>query len=378
MDCLEMLRNLPDNSIDSLVTDPPYGLSKDDPTKIQEVIKQWATGNDEAIIAGKGFMGKEWDAFVPPPIIWKEVYRVLKPGAYGLVFAGTRTQDLMSISLRFAGFQIKDVVEWLYFTGFPKSHNISKAIDRKAGKEREVIGMKPYTNDASIKGNNFNGGDYERIRMPITAPNTPEAKKWDGFGTQLKPSHEPAILIQKPISEKTIADNILKWGTGGLNIDETRIGNENISTHNAPKGTFAGGEWDRGSEKIYTEHEGRFPANSITQEPDQFYSKYFNITPAEISKKAGKKDRNQDYRGNEIKGNKHPCVKPVALMEHLIKMITPPDGVTLDPFMGSGSTIVAAKKLAYENEKYTLLSFIGCELSEEYFEIAEARIYPNT
>ena len=482
VNCLEMLQGLPDNSIDSLVTDPPYGMSKDDPKQMQEIIRQWANGNDDATKLGKGFMGKEWDAFVPPPLIWKEIYRVLKPGAYGLVFSSTRTQDLMSISLRFAGFQIKDVVEWLYFSGFPKSHNIGKAIDKMDAKEerrkrnleftafmrstgltskqindatgtnmaghyltdkeqpavatedlfsklrplittpipasierlvkdrtvesentkkREVVGKNPNVSngkagwqDTGYVGGKVTGGDDQ-----ITTSHTPEAKKWDGWGTQLKPSHEPAILIQKPISEKTIADNVLKWGTGGLNIDETRIGEEEISVHNAPKGTFAGGEWDRGSETIYRTNTGRFPANSITEDPDQFYSKYFNITPKELSKKAGKKDRNADYLGNEIgleekvlekegplrtaekretkKKNNHPTVKPVALMEHLIKMITPYDGVVMDPFLGSGSTIVAARRLAHFNEKYYKLNFIGSELSSEYFEICEARIFPE-
>lgn len=412
VNCLEMLQGMEDNSVDSLITDPPYGMNKDKPEQMAEIIRQWANGNDGATQLGKGFMGKEWDAFVPPPLIWKEIYRVLKPGAYGLVFASTRTQDLMSISMRFAGFQIKDVVEWLYMSGFPKSHNISKAIDKKAGAEREVIGRNPNSRENSDKTNTlYESGTVGKTDF-ITKATTPEAQKWEGWGTQLKPSHEPIILIQKPISEKTIADNVLKWGTGGLNIDETRIG-ETGARSNGGGGKETGIYGKYGTTKRINYDTGRFPANAITEDSDEFYSKYFNITPKEISKKAGKKDRNSDYLGNEIdleekmtgysggannaldkgeeyregqgiglnriipKKNNHPTVKSIPLMEHLIKMITPPEGTVLDPFLGSGTTIVAVRRLTHEHPTYSHLNFIGSELSHEYFDICQARIFPE-
>lgn len=140
-DCLEVLKTLPDNSIDSCVTDPPYGLSRE--PDIVEVLTKWLDGEDYHHRGG-GFMGKTWDSFVPGPSIWREVYRVLKPGAHLLCFAGTRTQDLMTVSLRLAGFEIRDVIEWLYFSGFPKSLDVGKAFDKRAGVEREVIGRKVY------------------------------------------------------------------------------------------------------------------------------------------------------------------------------------------------------------------------------------------
>jgi site-specific DNA-methyltransferase (adenine-specific) len=180
-DCLEELKKLPDNSIDSVVTDPPYGLSKE--PDIVEVLTKWI--NDEPYNHGhKGFLGKSWDSFVPHPDIWKEVYRVLKPGGHILCFSGTRTQDLMTISLRLAGFEIRDVIEWIYFSGFPKSADIGKALNKRGKKDLSL--------------------------------------KWDGWGSGLKPSHEPIILCRKPI-EKTIVDNIEKYGTGGLNIDGCRV-----------------------------------------------------------------------------------------------------------------------------------------------------------
>src|SRR5699024_6902251 len=152
-DSIEVLKTIEDNSVDSVVCDPPYGLSKE--PEISKVLTEWLSGNDEFTPDGKGFMSKEWDSFVPPPAIWAEVHRVLKPGGHALVFAGTRTQDLMTISLRLAGFEVRDVIEWLYFSGFPKSHDVGKAFDRRAGVEREVIGF-----DEKSKGIRSGAGNY--------------------------------------------------------------------------------------------------------------------------------------------------------------------------------------------------------------------------
>jgi DNA modification methylase len=440
-DCLEKLRELDDNSIDAVVTDPPYGLSKE--PNIVEVLTKWLAGEDYNHRGG-GFMSKEWDAFVPSPSIWREVFRVLKPGGHVLCFAGTRTQDLMTISLRLAGFEIRDIIEWLYFSGFPKSLDVGKAFDKKNGSalafreeaerfaaylkerreakglskseidrmlglntsyswwegrkkgiqppskenylrlkpildlddrfdefierveaEREKIGERSYrVTENSTWGQEVNGGRFKigEHTYDITAPATDLAKKWDGWGTALKPAHEPIILARKPI-EKNVAYNVEKYGTGAININGCRIWDENKA--------------------------GRFPANCITTERDAFFSKYFNITPPELSKKASKKDRNSDWRGEEItlpervagglKGrndgslgkttfnrNTHPTVKPVDLMAWLVRLITLPGGVVLDPFAGSGSTLVAAKREGF--------NYIGIERESEYVEIARARV----
>lgn len=304
-DCLEVLRGLEDNSVDSIVTDPPYGLSNTDPEHVVEAISKWATGERDFTPAGKGFMGKAWDAFVPPPAVWDECFRVLKPGGHMLVFAGSRTQDLMGLSVRMAGFEIRDGIAWIYGSGFPKSMDISKAIDKAAGAERKVVGIKKGIG-VDAEDNQFGGINrgavgikQVNIDIPVTIPTTEYAKKFDGWGTALKPALEPIIVARKPVSEKTVAANVLKWGVGGINIDGTRVGNEEvvintfdngakpfgdavgepytgrksvgrwpanvmfthaedcvevgtaveiISNHNAPQGTFAGGEPDRGSD----------------------------------------------------------------------------------------------------------------------------------
>lgn len=400
VDCLTMLNSIPDNSVDSVVTDPPYGLSKE--PNITEMLMHWMN-DTEYKHPSSGFMGKSWDSMCPSPVIWREVYRVLKPGGHALVFAGTRTQDLMTISLRMAGFEVRDVIEWLYFSGFPKSHDISKAFDKKAGAKREVIGTKKnpisgsfvyqgFTSlkeleDAASKGLKCpNGRDAKeallypslQAELSITAPSTDLAKQYDGFGTALKPAHEPIILVRKPLMG-TVADNVEKHGTGGINIDGCRIGegNGNEKPEYVPNDknkvygkNLGGGEWENTT--------GRFPANCITLEENEFYSPYFNVTSKELSKKSSKKDRNSDYRGSSIPGtNGHPTVKSLDLMTWLIKLITPYDGVVVDPFSGSGTTLVAAKRLAYADDKYSQLKYIGSELDPDYFEIIQSRLGEN-
>lgn len=397
-DALERLKELPDNSVDSVVTDPPYGLSKE--PDIVEVLSKWINGEPYDHKHG-GFMGKKWDSFVPHPDLWKEVYRVLKPGGHALVFAGTRTQDLMTIALRLAGFEVRDVIEWLYFTGFPKSYNISKAFDRKAGAKREKVGEYEVTRDISGGSWAQLHGKPNRAKMvDITAPATDLAKQWEGWGTALKPAHEPIIMVRKPLEvdgrKATIIDNVKEHGTGGLNVDGCRIGDGADRVSGGKSGSTA--IWNEEANNKRTERPtgGRYPANCITLEGNQFYSKYFNVTLnvtlQELSKKASKKDRNSDWQGNEIdldykpyqneyrfksgdgelrerpktkKKNHHPTVKPVDLMSWLVRLITPPNGTVLDPFAGSGSTLVAAKREGF--------GFIGVELTGEYIPIIEAR-----
>src|SRR5690606_38865421 len=322
---------------------------------------------------------------------WREVYRVLKPGGHLLCFAGTRTQDLMTISLRLAGFEIRDVVEWLYFSGFPKSLDVGKAFDKRAGAEREVVGQYSVTRDfRDISGGRYGDKTVNSKAhvVNITAPATPLAKQWDGWGTALKPAHEPIILARKPL-DGTVADNVERWGTGAINVDACRIGD--LGERKRHGGGSSEIFPERGNDKVYTG--GRFPANCVTTEPDAFYSKYFNVTPPELCKKASKRDRNSDWRGEPIElepknhmrvnaprkseeekyatkhANNHPTVKPADLMAWLVRLITPPGGTVLDPFAGSGSTLVAAKREGF--------SYVGIEQEAEYVEIARARVGEN-
>lgn len=417
-DSLDVLKTMEDNSVDSVVTDPPYGLSKE--PNINEVLTKWLAGEEYDHGHG-GFMGKSWDSFVPHPDIWREVYRVLKPGGHALVFAGTRTQDLMTISLRLAGFEVRDVIEWIYFSGFPKSHDVSKAFDRRIGAKREVVGIR---NDGSSTGSIVTTGTGSlKKEVDITIPATELARKWDGWGTNLKPSHEPIIVVRKPLIDAdtgrklTVADCVEKYGTGAINIDGCRIalGDEKPPTGSGNRdgtgNTYVMKDYVSSNGGNITPEQGRFPANCITLDGDAFYSKYFNvanITPAELSKKASKKDRNSDWKGEEIGDipslqnehrfgryrcetcgklqldhdpcscenpkfkrvvvntkNSHPTVKPTDLMAWLVRLVTPPNGTVLDPFAGSGSTLVAAKREGF--------GFIGVELTDEYIPIIEAR-----
>ncbi len=335
-DSYEILKQLPNNSIDSIVTDPPYGLSKQ--PDLNDVLKHWL--NDEIYKSpSKGFMGKDWDSFVPSPLLWKEVFRVLKPGGYILAFAGTRTQHLMAIGLGLAGFDIKDVIFWTYGSGFPKSHSVEKNINKKFGVEFEKSQVEGvgFRSDKSEK---HRGGGFrdDKNWYKQKGESCDLAKKWSGWGTGLKPALEPITLARKPMSEKNTAENVLKHGTGALNIDGCRIENE-------------------------TENKGRFPTNFIVEENDlnlsilEEKSKYF------YHPKCNKTDRNEGL--DDLK-NIHPTVKPTDLMSYLCRLITPPNGIVLDPFNGSGSTGKAAMREGF--------NYIGIDLDKDYIDISKARI----
>jgi hypothetical protein len=242
-DCLNVLREMPDNSVDSIVCDPPYGIS---------------------------FMAKKWDYDVPSVEVWKEALRVLKPGGHALIACGTRTQHRMVCNIEDAGFEIRDVVSWIYGSGFPKSLNISKAIDKAAGVEREVIHSKTGAKPGTHGGSGQYGHGEDRS---ITAPATDEAKQWDGWGTALKPSCEFFTLCRKPLGEKTVAANVLKWGTGGINIDGCRVegisdsDKNNFHQNRKTIKEYKGDDtlYKLGTKKVCSAEnpQGRFPANLI-------------------------------------------------------------------------------------------------------------------
>ena len=368
-DCLEQMKKLPDNSIDAVVSDPPYGIS---------------------------FMAKKWDHDVPSVEVWKEVMRVLKPGGHALIACGTRTQHRMVVNLEDAGFEIRDVVSWIYGSGFPKSLNISKAIDKAAGHPQKTT-YKP-----NFKNNDFGRGMGGGKTDTTTSPNTEAAKQWDGWGTALKPACEFFTLCHKPLSEKTVAANVLKWGTGGINIDGCRVGtgdNLNGGAYSGEHRASKTGEVLKivGEVGEFKQPQGRFPANLIhdgSQEVLELFPETNKDSAARFfyCPKASKKDRDEGLEGFEEKPsymvengsktagssngqryervtkqrNNHPTVKPTALMQYLCRLITPSGGTVLDPYMGSGSTGKAAVKEGFD--------FVGIELDPDYFSIAKSRI----
>lgn len=265
-DNLEVLKKYPDNYFDSVVTDPPYGLGKE-PDAV-ELMKDWVEkGYHE--IKGTGFMGKEWDAFVPQPLFWKEVFRVLKPGGHCLAFYGTRTYDWGVMAMRFAGFEVRDCIQWLYGSGFPKSHNIALAIDKKEG----IIGNRGKAINVGGKGDRNDILTSVSISNGTLQPPYKSENKWDGWGSALKPANEPIVLARKPLEKGlSIAENVLKWGTGGINIDGSRIvTNEDTSRKKSPlkSGSIS---YVRNDTPLFggEGHEaGRFPANIIlTHHPE--------------------------------------------------------------------------------------------------------------
>jgi len=333
---------------------------------------QWCKDDDMYLPKAKGFMNKSWDGFVPPPGFWKEVLRVLKPGSYGLVFASSRTMDLMGLALRIAGFEIRDCITWLYGEGFPKSHDISKAIDKFKGEKREIIGKKSEVILKSMQRFKEQDGrkkksDFSNIGF-ITAPSSKEAKKYNGYGTALKPSYEPALLIRKPM-KKSVAENVIHWGVGGLNIDECRIdSNDSLARINNFKdyGFMNQGTVGKGKNNQVLrieqglEEQGRFPSNTLFDSEAakglKENSRFF------YTAKASKAERSAGLDGLNI----HPTVKPIEIMRYLSRLITPPNGVILEPFLGSGTTAIAAEKEGFK--------IIGIEREKEYYDIALKRI----
>jgi len=454
-----------DNSVDSIVTDPPYGLS---------------------------FMGKKWDYDVPSVEIWRECLRVLKPGGHLLSFAGTRTQHRMAVRIEDAGFEIRDMIAWLYGSGFPKSHDVSKAIDKAAGAEREVVGVKKspdgrnYSIESAVNRGEFGGesafkkSGMNTEKLILTAPSTEDAIKWQGWGTALKPALEPITVARKPLSESTVVKNVLKWGTGGVNVDGCRVDaaargrfpanlildeeagamldaqsgaqasrffycakasksernagldssllvwekeqwenadlsslTENINqlskdisveiltddkpwstdiyghsiSEQYPKGmTFTietvlkliiGLKTSNASQSSNTNEDIRdaiktIEANGLSLAESVLFTNQWSLnttsekTASLLGVVRAALPMLLQIRGFAKSGNFHSTVKPLALMRYLCRLVTPPGGTVLDPFMGSGSTGIAAIKEGF--------CFIGIEREQEYLTIAEARI----
>lgn len=313
-DCRDILPTLEGSSIDSCVTDPPYGLS---------------------------FMGRGWDHGVPGVEFWSEVYRVLKPGAHLVAFGGSRTYHRMACAIEDAGFEIRDSLMWVYGQGFPKSHDVSKGIDKAAGElEARGKGFNVAGQNVGLNQNRELRSDHPNYQPYI--PATDAAREWQGFGTALKPAFEPIVLARKPLSESTVAANVLRWGTGALNIDGCRIESERTTGWG---GAGAGGNtWTAENNRLGKDGEarpvdGRWPANVCHDGSDEVVAAFPNSAARFFySAKASKMDR---------AGSKHPTVKPVSLMQWLCRLITPPGGTILDPFAGSGTTGAAARNKGF-------------------------------
>jgi DNA modification methylase len=557
------LAKIPEGSADSVVCDPPYGLNEHPLEVIVECLRAWIAG-EEFKPKGSGFMNKGWDAWVPGPEAWRAAFRVLKPGGYLVAFAGARTHDLMTLAIRLAGFEIRDSLAWMYGEGYPKSLNISKAIDEgfftewlverrpfakrfahrlwvagpdektSNGKRRSwawrwcqlaearfgpligkrgILGFRPYTGkdfsdpQFTEQGSMMRtGATAPRVDIPVTAPATPEAEEWEGYGTGLKPSYEPIILARKPLEEETLADQVLATGSGGLNIDACKVGNRvqtvtrgrhvDRSVFGSYQGddeiqkvTLSGGRWppnvvmshldncrpigtkrvkatgsdvsgeepshtaifgnavgrpsfkahgdgdgfetievwacvpgclvaelDRQSGRSKSSDRPRFntaaaQANTVAMgstsrdwvtgghsdeggasrffpqfSPDPGFPFQYVHKPSRKEKDAGL-DHLPQSTGGEATGRKdgsagtknaragagrtggarnwHPTVKPVALMEWLIRLVTPEGGVVVDPFLGSASTGVAAIRAGFR--------FFGVEFEADHMPIAVGR-----
>jgi site-specific DNA-methyltransferase (adenine-specific) len=418
-DNMDILKTLADASVDAVVTDPPYGLK---------------------------FMGKKWDSAVPCTPVWAECLRVLKPGGHLLAFAGTRTQHRMASAIEDAGFEIRDMIAWVYGSGFPKSLDVGKAIDREAGAERtEIVGRSAYEGKrpnswgGNENGNNAYGDFAAQPEMLITAPATEAARQWNGWGTALKPALEPITLARKPFPG-TVAANVQQHGTGAINVDGCRVELEpdfakykNPGTGKAGTHVYSGG-WAGDSkpmghpESARHNSGGRWPANLIHDGSEEVAALFpetksggyppeggqrsqvstfgkpsirgdrkFTCSEGSAARffycaKASKADRDEGCESMPLhetrygknmsssdrgtisnsvtpSRNNHPTVKPTALMRYLCRLVTPPGGLVLDPFMGSGSTGKAAILEGFR--------FIGIDSDPESYAIAQCRVHSS-
>ena len=385
-DCRDVVPKL--SSVDSIICDPPYGLS---------------------------FMGKHWDHGVPGVVFWEEALQAAKPGAHLLAFGGTRTFHRLTCAIEDAGWEIRDCVMWVYGSGFPKSHDVSKAIDKAAGAERAIVGEGQSFGRGSMRNRSRVELGYRSTEVnpeggthSITAPATAAARQWQGWGTALKPAWEPIIVARKPL-EGTVAENVLEYGTGGINVDACRVAHSGEQLNGGPSdGKLKRSEgWNRPwmhsdesamemrrrSEASIAKAEslGRWPANVIHDGSDEVVGLFPDAAGAVSNgKKAGTgfmgkfggMEQSSSYadsgsaarffycakasKSDRDDGNKHPTVKPNSLMRYLCRLVTPPGGTILDNFMGSGSTGKAAAQEGFR--------FIGIEREREHFDTAVRRI----
>lgn len=404
---IDAMARMPDCSIDAIVTDPPYGLGT--PPDALTMLSDWlSSGHHDK--KGSGFMGRDWDCFVPQPAFWREAFRVLKTGGHVLAFSGARTNDLATLAMRLAGFEIRDCLMWLYGSGFPKSLDIGKALDKAAGAEREALDARPKIGLNKTRVNLGYRPNEVAQSYNTGAAVSAAAKQWDGYGTALKPAYEPITLARKPIAG-SIAANVLAHGVGGLNIAACRIGSDPVTINRFTDGAMPFGG-AAGMEFESVDRVGRWPANVLhdgSPEIETEFAKYGGGnkgvyrggggassgtypddagTPSRFfySAKCSTFDRDEGLIELEMKTlnrvnagglehdpkfapvsrrNNHPTVKPTELMRYLVRLIVPTGGVCLDPFAGSGST---GKASMLEG-----VDFIGCELDAGFAEIAAAR-----
>ena len=401
-DCMEVLDRLKENSIDCIVTDPPYGLTsitkrfgKDESVPVKE------EGNDGSFARlTKGFLGKEWDGsgIELNVNMWRKCWNCLKPGGYLLAFGGSRTFHRIACAIEDAGFELRDTIMWLYGCGFPKATDIGLMIDKRNGVESNVVGSaKSGSNSRAYQSEETTtAGEYEIKEA---------TNEWRGWKTSLKPAFEPIIVARKPC-EGSCVDNVLKYGVGALNIEECKVGDEVIGAKTNQDFKYIGNaqkEAGNGSHLSFGqisnaprveggEHIGRYPANVIHDGLEEEWSRYF------YSAKASTEDREEGLDSlptgllhrmrpdkNEATGlnteprfapqerkNIHPTVKPTELMRYLVRLVAPNGATILDPFMGSGSTGKAV--MIENNEKNKDYKFVGIEKEQEYYNIAKARI----
>lgn len=380
-DCRDALRAMADCSVDAVVTDPPYELN---------------------------FMGKGWDntGIANDPALWAEVFRVLKPGGHLAAFSASRTYHRMACAIEDAGFEIRDSLMWVYGTGFPKSQNVALAMDKAAG----AVGH--LAKSFNMKGGGDRSGEFTDNGRDFSIrhePATDAAREWEGWGTALKPAFEPIVLARKPLSEGTVAANVLRWRTGALNIDASRINswteadlaNMAVSSR-GDSGNASTNFAFKGSDTALDASKGRWPANVVHDGSDEVVGAFPSTAPAKAGKRglqhSGRHDGLADIGGNikegtdtvrghsdaggsaarffysakaskqDRNGSKHPTVKPISLMEWLCTLITPPGGTILDPFGGSGTTAIAASNKGFP--------VILCEREAEYIADIQNRFGP--
>ena len=396
--CIEVMRTFDAESIDAIVTDPPYGLEF--MGKDWDSFKTYAGGNPnmkpQATTVGNSsgvtygyrqknprcrrcgkLMRGNGACKCPEPQIdtrtaesanqfqawcedWAaEAWRVLKPGGHMLAFGGTRTWHRLAVAVEDAGFEIRDSIAWLYGSGFPKSLDVSKAIDKAAGAEREVVGLRDNKGRKSADGW---GMLQDAAGDPLTAPATPDAERWQGWGTALKPAFEPVVVARKPLTG-TVAANVLQHGTGALNIAASRIGTDPVFIKGGgAKYDAEGNKTFLPSEEVNEWRAGRWPANVVldehtaplVDEQSAGASRFFYVAKAPTRERP------------RVDGIAHPTVKPLTLMRWLVRLVTPPGGTVLDPFAGSGTTIEAALLEGLDS--------IGIEMTAEYLPLIQQRI----